>query len=131
MAKLGRIALALLVVALVVARAVGALIDDDEKLGSSRRAAKARSPVTHDGWTPLPASGLGGRTNVAVVWTGSEVLVWGGNVGSMFYQHGVAYDPSTGTWHRIRLESRGRSGDVARMDRRALVRRREAQRRDV
>ena len=91
------------VVAALVAVVLGVAVLVVAEPGGSddRRIETNESQVTTDGWTPLPPSGLGHRTNVAAVWTGSEVLVWGGNVGIMYYQQGAAYDPATGTWRKI------------------------------
>jgi len=43
--------------------------------------------------TTLPAL----RGHVAV-WTGSEMVVWGGNSGKSFTNIGARYEPSTGAW---------------------------------
>ena len=54
--------------------------------------------------TTLPPSPLGPRAGVAALWTGSEVLVWGGYRGSgipLALQTGAAYDPATGSWRSI------------------------------
>jgi hypothetical protein len=39
----------------------------------------------------------------AVVWTGEEVLVWGGTTGSRDRapREGAAYDPATDTWRQL------------------------------
>ena len=91
------------VAALLVASSV-VIVDGGDGSGSrgiDTAGSSGAREATTEGWVRLPRSGLGGRTNTAVVWTGSEVLVWGGNVGSMYYQDGVAYDPGTGAWRRI------------------------------
>jgi hypothetical protein len=59
-------------------------------------------------WEPLPASPLSARTDAASVWTGSEVLIWGGlrfnppGSGSQpsidVESSGAAYDPRRRTW---------------------------------
>jgi len=40
-----------------------------------------------------------GRENFSMVWTGKEVIVWGGDTGSASNQ-GAFYDPATDTWTR-------------------------------
>ena len=35
------------------------------------------------------------------VWTGHEVLVWGGNRGLLFLQDGAAYNPTTRSWRSL------------------------------
>ncbi|MGZ6974700.1 MAG: Kelch repeat-containing protein [Acidimicrobiia bacterium] len=60
-------------------------------------------------WQALPASPLKARTNHAMVWTGHEVLVWGGEVAftpsdnpvAYYPRDGAAYDPATTTWRRM------------------------------
>jgi len=58
----------------------------------------ARQPSV---WQALAHSPLGPRAGVNPIWTGSEVLVWGGNRGSLFLQDGAAYNPSTKTWRSL------------------------------
>lgn len=54
---------------------------------------------------PLPAAPIPALNGSAVVWTGTEVIVWGGLVddGSCCsYSHdGAAFDPTAGTWRQI------------------------------
>ncbi|MBW3603906.1 MAG: hypothetical protein KY460_03160 [Actinobacteria bacterium] len=53
-------------------------------------------------WRRLPIAPLTSRGGPALVWTGTEVIVWGG-----FDSHGRpltdggAFDPATGTWRRL------------------------------
>lgn len=69
-------------------------------------------PVVGDpsGVEPLPAPPLDGRGDAAVVWTGAELVVWGGDVeafnmgfpgGDRSYSDGAAFAPATGTWRRL------------------------------
>ena len=46
---------------------------------------------------------LAGRTGHDVVWTGTELLVWGGQ-GSGGYASGARYDPVLGTWRAMSAE---------------------------
>jgi hypothetical protein len=60
--------------------------------------------VTPSTWRALPPSPLGPLGNSVVVWTGTEVLVWGGYRGSsipLAFQSGAAYRPTTNTWRKI------------------------------
>lgn len=41
---------------------------------------------------------LSARTNHLVTWTGSELLVWGGDNGQEFFTDGAAYDPEADSW---------------------------------
>jgi N-acetylneuraminic acid mutarotase len=63
----------------------------------------ARYSPALDAWTPIPAAGApGARIWHASVWTGGELLVWGGchgpaNCGTA-YADGGSYSPTTGEW---------------------------------
>ena len=63
-------------------------------------------PVVADGgWRALPPSPLGPRAHTVTVWTGTEVLVWGGYrgnpTGPLALQSGAVYNPTTDTWRSI------------------------------
>lgn len=49
---------------------------------------------------PMPASEPGRRTSPAVVWTGRQLIVWGGATSKSFRSltDGAAYDPGTRRW---------------------------------
>ncbi|NOY54954.1 MAG: hypothetical protein GXP34_03110 [Actinobacteria bacterium] len=55
-----------------------------------------------DTWSPIPAAPIGGRSSMFNVWTGTELVVWGGMVERDGMQvaddDGAAYDPATNTW---------------------------------
>ena len=66
------------------------------------RVVLAYNPSTNT-WRTLPASGLTPRAHAVVVWTGKELVVWGGlttDFGSA-YDDGARLDPTTGTWRRL------------------------------
>src|ERR1019366_8243200 len=55
-------------------------------------------------WSALPAAPITHRDGASMVWTGSELLVWGGASGAedhQLYADGAAYDPETGAWRRL------------------------------
>jgi N-acetylneuraminic acid mutarotase len=57
--------------------------------------------LASDSWTPMSASPLAARTNAATVWTGTEMLIWGGAIrgnASASYDDGARYNPTTDTW---------------------------------
>lgn len=60
-----------------------------------------------DRWRRLPASALAGRVPAAAVWTGSELLVWGGTGGVhrdgrvLTFDDGAAYDPARDRWQPL------------------------------
>ncbi|HEX7743827.1 MAG TPA: kelch repeat-containing protein [Micromonosporaceae bacterium] len=76
----------------------------DANIGGTKAFADAAAynPVTHT-WRrlpPLPAP----RKDATATWTGTEVLVVGGQAGAPSYQmytDGVAYNPATNRWRRI------------------------------
>ena len=55
-------------------------------------------------WSELPAAPIGARTGASVVWTGTELLAWGGlSVAEPAVAHadGAAYNPQTGGWRML------------------------------
>ena len=53
-----------------------------------------------DAWT-LVSTGANvpaARSNHSAVWTGREMIVWGGDTDSVYQNTGGRYDPSTDTW---------------------------------
>ena len=71
----------------------------------------AYNPRT-DRWRRLPPSPLSPRRNAVMVWTGSEVVVWGGTaVGRTDHEpDGARYDPATDRWTPVT------GGPLARLD---------------
>ena len=60
------------------------------------------SPVTNS-WVPISTTGApSSRSGHVAVWTGTEMLIWGGR-GNSFnaLAHGAAYNPTTDTWHPL------------------------------
>ena len=55
------------------------------------------------GWRALPPAPIGGRVAHSAVWTGREMVVWGGlaSLDSDPLTDGAAYDPATRTWRRV------------------------------
>jgi hypothetical protein len=52
---------------------------------------------TDDTWTPTP-SPPDGRYSHTAVWTGGEMIVWGGSNGGSGFNTGGRYNPATNTW---------------------------------
>lgn len=68
------------------------------------------------GWTAIapPPSALAARVDQTAIWTGTEMIVWGGNAGAIYFNDGASYDPSTNTWTMLPDSSLGpRSGHSA------------------
>ena len=54
---------------------------------------------TDDSWTATSTTNAPGvRDLQTAVWTGSEMIVWGGNVNGTHFNTGGRYNPSTNTW---------------------------------
>lgn len=55
-------------------------------------------------WSALPRAPISPRAGASVVWTGRELLVWGGESGPHgqdLHADGAAYDPGTGRWRTL------------------------------
>jgi hypothetical protein len=106
--RLGTAFVALAVAAAGIAVAARAFLGE-----APRRQIPRQAPLPYEvGWTELPTPperfGFGDTTDVggAVVWTGSEVIVWGGCAPDVpdecvALDSGAAFDPSTGEWTSI------------------------------
>lgn len=60
----------------------------------------AYDPST-DTWRSLPPSPLAARTGALAVWSGQELLVWGGMVADEFVADGAAFDPVANRWRSL------------------------------
>lgn len=62
-------------------------------------------PSRPKGWRKLPAAPLRSRYSASAVWTGREMVVWGGawraGNASIWLGDGAAYDPAGDRWRRI------------------------------
>jgi hypothetical protein len=56
-----------------------------------------------DHWSQLSPAPIAGRSGAATVWTGKEMLVWGGTSANedTVYADGAAYDPDSHTWRKL------------------------------
>lgn len=63
------------------------------------RGGEAYDPAT-DRWRDLPRGPLSGRSLHSAVWTGEEMVVWGGTLDGD-ETDGAAYDPATDTWREL------------------------------
>ena len=57
--------------------------------------------ATNDAWRTLARSPLTAREAAATVWTGTEMLVWGGTSGQALLADGAAYNPAQDTWRPL------------------------------
>lgn len=60
----------------------------------------AFDPMT-DGWRLLPPTPLESRWAYSAVWTGTELIVWGGQGDHADFSDGAAYDPERDRWRLI------------------------------
>ena len=91
--------------------------------GGGERIARPTGPGTSlavpgsVGWTRLPEAPIAPRSEYAAVWTGKQMIVWGGYSGmtrTALYGDGAAYDPATRTWTKLAAGPlAGRAGPVA------------------
>lgn len=67
--------------------------------------AGGRYNVTNNTWTtmaPSPGSGEpGARQKASAVWTGSEMIVWGGEADRYYLHSGGRFDPALNTWSSL------------------------------
>jgi hypothetical protein len=63
------------------------------------------SPEPAPHWTPIAAAPIAGRISEGVVWTGSEMIVWGGVARTAQSAEqagdGAAYDPANDSWEQL------------------------------
>jgi hypothetical protein len=78
--------------------------ETDAHYGTLIGAGAAYDPKTNR-WTVLRQAPITARTGQASVWTGTEMIVWGGYDGTgpsaVAVGDGAAYNPSTNTWRRV------------------------------
>lgn len=71
--------------------------------GAAATAATA-ARLAQGAWSDLPAAPLTARSEPVAVWTGAEMLVWGGFVNGSsprYFADGAAYDLNTRTWRTL------------------------------
>jgi hypothetical protein len=60
------------------------------------------APIAEGTWSPMAAAPIIARSLPASVWTGTEVVVVGGQAGNgKALRDGAAYNPATDTWRRL------------------------------
>lgn len=66
--------------------------------------AASAAQLTSGTWSALPEAPISLRQGASVVWTGHELLVWGGQSGPQgetLHSDGAAYNPQTRTWRLL------------------------------
>ena len=74
---------------------------DDPNLTST---GYVKSGITQlpDAWVQRTnGSNLAGRYGHTAMWTGTEMIVWGGFSGSRLFSDGAAFDPATDRWSKL------------------------------
>ena len=86
-------------------RVVGGKVRDDGREGESEAESEAESEVEHDVWVSTSTEGAPeGRRRHTAVWTGSEMIVWGGfNGATNQVITGGRYDPVTDIWENLTM----------------------------
>jgi N-acetylneuraminic acid mutarotase len=56
------------------------------------------APTCTGSWVPTAPSTLAARIFHTAIWTGTHMIVWGGDDQSFFVNTGGRYDPTAGTW---------------------------------
>jgi hypothetical protein len=80
------------------------------------RATKGDGARVEAAWKTLPEAPITGRLSAGAVWTGTELIVWGGTArtGNIESGHdGAAYNPARRTWHTIAPSPAGAEGGAA------------------
>jgi hypothetical protein len=80
--------------------------DQEDSAGTPR----ASTPLGGSTWEAIPRAPIPGRISAGVVWTGEEMIVWGGVTRGSTIEtvaDGAAFDPATGTWDPISSSPRG------------------------
>ena len=76
----------------------GGLSGRSPHLGAPPPHGEAYNPATNR-WSALPASPLQGRASPLAIWTGHQMIVWGGNIPhattTRYFTDGAAYTPRT------------------------------------
>ena len=71
----------------------GGLLGHDLRPGERIPRAGVRYDPAGDAWAEIPAAPIPGRLRAAAVWTGEELLVWGGSDRRRDYADGAAFRP--------------------------------------
>lgn len=69
----------------------------DYRIEEHPRDGFAYDPAT-DRWRTIPPAPIRGRTSHVAVWTGTEMIVWGGGNFRQSLDDGAAYGPATDSW---------------------------------
>jgi hypothetical protein len=76
-------------------------VDGRETTTTIASATAAQLAAGH--WSTFPPAPIKPRIGASVVWTGTELIVWGGegNARQGYFADGAAFDPGRGTWRKL------------------------------
>ena len=105
------------VVALLLGRSPASAPAPSASAGPSGSAASAGSATAAQlaagRWTEVPAAPVAPRPGASTVWTGTEMIVWGGQADT-YLADGAAFNPATNSWRTLaRSPLAGRTGQAA------------------
>ena len=69
--------------------------------GRGSRAVGAAYDIARDDWRHIRRGPLDNRFDHTAVWTGKEMIVWGGFDGHRLRSDGAAYQPRSGRWRKV------------------------------
>lgn len=97
--------------------AVPRLLNEKEQRGvaSTPSPSVSSAPSLPQSWHSIGEAPIGGRVFHEAVWTGHEMLVWGGfdRGNGEFHNTGARFDPGTGRWREIPAAPIRERGDAA------------------
>jgi hypothetical protein len=104
---IGRVALTAIVASTSMGCATISRTADQAEGGRAAPTSRSSFEPTGEGpsdrWRYLPRSPLEGRIDPSAIWTGEELLVWGGQAagGQRQFADGAAYDPANRSWRLL------------------------------
>ncbi|HLD98680.1 MAG TPA: kelch repeat-containing protein, partial [Bdellovibrionota bacterium] len=72
-------------------------LDYDNGLAAAQ-STRAIQGTSQAGWNPGAATALAGRAFHSAVWTGSEMIIWGGQNAASSFSNGARYNPILNSW---------------------------------
>jgi N-acetylneuraminic acid mutarotase len=74
----------------------------EQEIAGREQEIKGQGMVIEGKWFNVAATGApSGRENHTAVWTGKEMVIWGGSAGNSYLNDGASYSPSTDTWKPV------------------------------
>jgi hypothetical protein len=83
---------------------LGPVHTDLRRAPSHQRTGQSAAGLARGRWSALPRAPIAPRGGASVIWTGHQLIVWGGasaSHGQALQANGAAYDPSAGRWRPL------------------------------